>query len=270
MPGPFPGMDPYLEAPAHWHGVHHTLIVYIADTLNATMPPAYVARVEERCSVVQTQRNLYPDVLVRQQAPLGSLPSSTTTATVSPTASLPYDLPYIVEMLPLEPSETYLDIVDSENGNEIITTVEILSPENKAYGKGRTRYQTKQRDILNSRTHLIEIDLLRAGLPIVAAGHPDIADLPAYDYLICLHRSGQGTRYETWPVTLGDRLPRITVPLTEGETDIPLDLQSVLDHCYDRGRYRHQIDYTRPPIPPLTTPNATWAEELLRSKGLRP
>ncbi|MBI3467805.1 MAG: DUF4058 family protein [Planctomycetes bacterium] len=26
MPSPFPGMDPYLETPAEWPGLHHLLI----------------------------------------------------------------------------------------------------------------------------------------------------------------------------------------------------------------------------------------------------
>lgn len=43
MPSPFPGMDPYLEHPARWPGVHQRLMTYIADTLNIALPPHYVA-----------------------------------------------------------------------------------------------------------------------------------------------------------------------------------------------------------------------------------
>jgi hypothetical protein len=31
MPSPFPGMDPYLENPEFWPGVHNRLIVAIID-----------------------------------------------------------------------------------------------------------------------------------------------------------------------------------------------------------------------------------------------
>jgi hypothetical protein len=31
MPSPFPGINPYLEHPELWPGVHHRLIVAIAD-----------------------------------------------------------------------------------------------------------------------------------------------------------------------------------------------------------------------------------------------
>ena len=30
---PFPGMDPYLEHPALWPGVHQSLITYLRDAL---------------------------------------------------------------------------------------------------------------------------------------------------------------------------------------------------------------------------------------------
>src|SRR5437016_2274445 len=64
MPGPFPGMDPYLEEPALWPGVHQGLITGIRAALNATLPPGYVADMGERVYVVQPGRSLYPDVAV--------------------------------------------------------------------------------------------------------------------------------------------------------------------------------------------------------------
>src|SRR5262245_13670059 len=48
MPSPFPGMDPYLEAPHLWPDVHHELISQIRGALNAALRPRYVARVELR------------------------------------------------------------------------------------------------------------------------------------------------------------------------------------------------------------------------------
>ena len=48
MPSPFPGMDPYLEAPWIWPDVHHELISEIQAALNARLRPRYVARVDLR------------------------------------------------------------------------------------------------------------------------------------------------------------------------------------------------------------------------------
>src|ERR1700678_1548030 len=44
----FPGMDPYLEDPQLWTGVHTSLIVYIRDFLQPLLRPRYVAAIEER------------------------------------------------------------------------------------------------------------------------------------------------------------------------------------------------------------------------------
>ncbi len=64
MPSPFPGMDPYLENPVLWSGVHQRLITRIADTLNGIMPPRYVADIGERGYILQPERSVYPDVVV--------------------------------------------------------------------------------------------------------------------------------------------------------------------------------------------------------------
>src|SRR5437763_15907809 len=48
MPSPFPGMDPYLEAPELWPDVHHRLISEIQAALVPQLRPRYVARVELR------------------------------------------------------------------------------------------------------------------------------------------------------------------------------------------------------------------------------
>ena len=64
MPSPFPGMDPYLESPTYWAGLHHRLITYCCTVLDTALPPNYVADLAERLYVVQPQRRIYPDVFV--------------------------------------------------------------------------------------------------------------------------------------------------------------------------------------------------------------
>jgi hypothetical protein len=41
MPSPFPGMDPYLEAPEFWSEVHSRLTIGIADALAPVLRPRY-------------------------------------------------------------------------------------------------------------------------------------------------------------------------------------------------------------------------------------
>ena len=43
MEPPFPGMDPYLEAPSLWPDVHHELITLFRDQLQAQLSPRYRA-----------------------------------------------------------------------------------------------------------------------------------------------------------------------------------------------------------------------------------
>lgn len=75
MPGPFPGMDPYLERPDLWPDVHQSLITYIRDTLQPQLRPRYHARIGERLYVIPPQRWMYPDVTVTQQQPM-SIPTT--------------------------------------------------------------------------------------------------------------------------------------------------------------------------------------------------
>ena len=62
----FPGMDPYLENPQLWPGVHTRLIVYLADQLQLLLPARYVTAVEERVYVEGTDRQYIPDVWIKR------------------------------------------------------------------------------------------------------------------------------------------------------------------------------------------------------------
>lgn len=50
MPGPFPGMDPYLESRALWRGVYQGLIFALNQQLNTVLPPGFSASMDERAS----------------------------------------------------------------------------------------------------------------------------------------------------------------------------------------------------------------------------
>src|SRR5579872_3251192 len=69
MPSPFPGMDPYLEDPSLWRGVHSRLINYAAEALQAALPPGFIADIDERLYVVEPERSIYPDIAVSKRPP---------------------------------------------------------------------------------------------------------------------------------------------------------------------------------------------------------
>ncbi|MEG4282633.1 DUF4058 family protein [Microcoleus sp. A006_D1] len=48
MPSPFPGIDPYLEHPELWPGIHHLLINQIARFLCPQLRPKYLVDVKVR------------------------------------------------------------------------------------------------------------------------------------------------------------------------------------------------------------------------------
>lgn len=267
MPSPFPGMDPYLEHPALWPGVHQRLITYLGDTLNAMLPPRYVADIGERLYVVEPAHTIYPDVVVHEKPAVSARPAPTNAAGSTAVAS---DPPWVLTIKPVEQREVFIEIVSVADASRVVAAIEVLSPSNKATGSpGHELYLTKQRECLASDTHFIEIDLLRRGTHTVAAPEMYLRDRGSWDYLICLHRGGEGARYEVWARPLREHLPRIHVPLAEGDDDLAVDMQAILTRCYDEGAYNRRLDYRAEPQPPLSPDDATWAHGLLCEHGLR-
>jgi len=50
---------------------------------------------------------------------------------------------------------------------------------------------------------------------------------------------------------------------------VVLDLQQLLQRCYEVGRYDRLINYSRDPDPPLDAEGMNWLHQLLVEKGLR-
>ena len=70
MPGPFPGMDPHLEDPTLWPGVHAGLIAALEAALNEVLPPEDAADIGERVYLLEARRDVYPDLAVARFARL--------------------------------------------------------------------------------------------------------------------------------------------------------------------------------------------------------
>ncbi len=264
MAGPFPGMDPYLEDAVLWPGVHQGLITGIRNALNRLLPPGFVADMGERIYVVQPDRNIYPDVVVfEQQSPVQPAQASGAAAVADP--------PPVVQVEPTEVREVFVEIVAVGEETRVVTVIELLSHSNKAHGReGRALYLDKQKELLLSDVNFVEIDLLRGGEHTAAVPRQTRFPQIRWDFLVCLHRAGQRGRFETWPRTLRERLPRFSVPLATDLPDIALDLQAAFDANYDDGAYARRVDYRRDPSVTLTGDDAAWADGLLRSAGLRP
>ena len=168
--------------------------------------------------------------------------------------------PVLVEpFLEGEIRDRYIEIRDKRN-REVITTIEILSPFNKAPGvKGYTAFIDKRNRVMASDVHWVEIDLLRGGERPREVAHKS-------DYYALLKRGGTLGPYEVWYCDVRDRLPTIFVPLRPPLADVLLDLQAAFDEVYQHGYYADDIDYGGPiPSPPLRPADAVWAREQIRA-----
>lgn len=259
MPSPFPGMDPYLERPGVWPDVHHTLITGLRAAINAALPPAYFARIEDRVYIEETSSNFIPDVsIVRSDS---SAPARSGSTSVVLKRS---DAPRLLVIDELEIREPYLEIVSASDQTKVITAIEILSLANKQDGRGREEYRRKQREILDSDVSFLEIDLLRGGQHTIAASERQMKrEFGHFDYSVCLRRGGTWTVYEIFPLGLRDPLPKLVIPLSKGVPDVRIPLGAVLNRAYDEGRLAFSARYDQPPVPPLSEEDQLWAKEIL-------
>jgi hypothetical protein len=90
---------------------------------------------------------------------------------------------------------------------------------------------------------------------------------PRADYQIGVSRCwlrGAMLDYELFPVRLDEPLPCLPVPLRQGESEVPLDLQHTFDQVYAEGPYaRGAVDYRVSPDPPVPAELADWLAKCL-------
>lgn len=259
MPSPFPGMDPYLEHPDLWPEVHNRLIVAIADFLGPQLRPKYRAAIEQRVYRDADAALLIgrPDVSVIQHSAPDAQPSSSSRSSVI-TDPVEVELP-----MPEEIRERYLNILKVGTG-DVVTTLEVISPSNKRLGKGRNLYEQKRAEILESQTHLVEIDLIRAFAPLPVRGN--IGDSL---YRILVSRAQRRPRADLYPFNLDTPVPSFPLPLLPDDEELSVNLQALLNQVYDRAGYDLVIDYTSDPLPPLDDAARAWIDALLKETGVR-
>ncbi len=250
MLSPFPGMDPFLEAPELWPDVPTRLIVGVSEVLAEKLSPRFIVAVEQRLIISEDDSlvsigTMIPDLAIVTPARPG----------VTAPLDAGYTAPALIEPL-LEPEvrERFIEIRDARTRN-VVTVIELLSPANKTPGApSAIAFGRKRSIVFDSRTSWIEIDLLRAGERFDAVAGKS-------DYCVLLKRS-TGYRYEAWFIDLRDTLPTILVPTTDDYGDVTLDMQQVFDTVYTRAHYADSVDYTRPvPPPPLLPADAAWVYE---------
>ncbi len=228
MPSPFPGMDPYLEAPHIWPDLHDALAAEIRNDLNQTLPTLYYARLENIEYQVVTDTIRHHFVEIRDSAQAHKL-------------------------------ITLLEIVSPSNKR--------AGPDREAY-EGKQREVLKsdanliELDLLRGGRRILPALALET---LIQELEPSPAFIVLVNR--AWRRDCGVAAYQVFPVSLREWLPYISVPLKEDETEVLLDLQFVFNRAYDGGPYRRgAVDYAGTPSDPSLTPeDAAWSAELTRA-----
>jgi Protein of unknown function (DUF4058) len=248
MPSPFVGMNPYLEAPELWAGIHHLLIGAIAQSLNPILRPHYFVAVEERIYDQDAMLVGIPDdvVLARSRSAMRPVDRSGGNAVLTPDQAIAVTLP-----MPEIQRQGYLEVRQVETG-EVVTAIELLSPINKRTGLGRRQYEAKRQKLLTTTANLVEIDLLRQWLAMPVSGGIET------HYRILVSRSEQRPKADLFAFNLTDAIPTFALPLLAGDAEPIVDLKALLETIYDQGSYDLRLDYATIPAPKLSEADRAW------------
>jgi hypothetical protein len=255
---PFPGMNPFLEP--MWASAHARLVSYIADALLPDLPDDLIVRPEESLNVTTDETRRY-----RADAAIVEDTESWRQGISPKWHSQMENGVALADPIRILRSEEMVRWVEVRTmSGELVTVIEVLSRTNKT--TGAAEYLRKQQDLISAGVNLVEIDLLRSGRYVLAAPlecvPPELAQAAGR---ICVTR--RGGDFECYPCPLQQRLPAFRIPLRITDADVRLDLQPLLDRCYENGRYWKE-DYGRELDPPLSAEDKAWSLELLRTAGL--
>ncbi len=258
-------MDPYLER--HWGDVHGSIITYAKDALQPQLGGNLVARTEERVYIddedALRRQMRVPDVRMVEMG-ISDVP-------LQPTGGVAVAEPVVIEVLADEVTESFVQILDVSEGGRVVTVIEFVSPSNKLFKAARKSYKAEQEECLDTRTNLVEVDLTRAATRELLVHEYELPEVKRGEYLVSVYRAAHGKhgRREGYGMRLRERLSGIRIPLREGDPDIALDLQMLIDHAYANSAYGRTLDYRKQCDPPLSGDDAAWADQLLRSAGRR-
>jgi len=220
-----PGMNPFLQA--RWPDAHTRLIAYIGDSLNERLPSDLAVIAEESISIdfEETDVRLRADVAVVEQ-PILRFPDSIPAHDDTSTLTLAEP-----ETIHAAPTQRWLEIRDVDN--HLVSVIELLGPSNKT-PRESANLARRHEQLIHGGVNVIEIDLIRGGL-------------------------------RTLPDALSAELKDNDIPLRRTDKPVPLDLQPLIDRCYQTGRY-WLADYTRSPL--VAEEDRPWIAERLRAAGL--
>ena len=98
--------------------------------------------------------------------------------------------------------EHFLEIIDIQD-RQVVTVIEILSPDNKvSRSQGLESFRKKRMAIMKSRSHWVEIDLLRRGVSLALRKR-----IRPHEYFVHISPTWLRPNGHVWPIRLSQQLP---------------------------------------------------------------
>jgi hypothetical protein len=261
-------MDPFVEHDSTtWQSIHTYMIVRLAEQ---ALPLA-----RARGLWVEVGRSIYlrepdgeltlvgePDVLSwRNEA----------RPTVASMATLPVAQPQAVHEVVLSEDDVhkqdYLILREDNAESPVLALVELLSPSNKLPSGYGVKYREKRSHMIASRSHFLEIDLLRSGWNTSRDRFPELPSTPYFAFLA--RKTGIGRNEEGYPIRLDQPLPILGLPTYPGTPDLPLDLQAAFTGAYENSvpSSRARRLYAEPlPPGPLSEEDREFVEQTMNAR----
>lgn len=257
---PFPGMNPWMQK--RWGDVHVSLIGYIRDALGKSLPDDLVASSEENISLESFEGKdnvVRPDLAVTgpESWKQGRSPQWKPEEKAQADQALPRPVLVEIDEIP----ERWIEVHTA--GGKLVTVIEVTSPSNKTR-EGRRDFESKIKNLVLGGVNTMEIDLLSGG---VSAKDVRGGFWPDSEFQVVVNRAYTWSPAEVYPCPLREPLPPVRVPLRDGETDVILELQPMIDRCYELGRY-WSLDYESAPPFHLSEENAEWVRQKIGAAGL--
>ncbi len=254
-------MDPYLEA--RWSDVHATLIALIKEALQPTLPRGLRARSEERVLLEEANE----PITQSYRSDVAVVQTTQRRGDERPTESglaVAVQEPYIVTYSSGPQIDRFVQIIDSSNGNRVVTAIEVLSPWNKSPGRLNEDYQKKLKNYALAEVSVVEIDLLRTPRGRLAVTDVDLPPERRATYYTCVRRGWIDYQWEVYSFPLRLPISPIKIPLRRSDADAILQLQPLIDRVYVAGGH-DDIDYSKPVFPPLSHDDQLWAKQVIEN-----
>lgn len=214
--GPFPErVDLWAEDAHFFHGIHGRMIsALLEQNRDALLSLGYVAGTE---TTLQIAEGRIPDLYVKQ---IGK-----------PTKKPAYDYALAAAEVLAEPGEHVIDLPELDaihirdgNTGELVTVIEIISPNNKTKPNEIFAYQERcARLFLEKGVNVVEIDLTRSVKRLIVNSTTD-----AYPYHVAIFLPGDAVRIVG--IELDMPLSRIALPLRREV--LPVEVHHAYAHAY--------------------------------------